>query len=92
MIGCDVTSSTGSGFGTEGGSLLLEKCTLSNCARHGAALFGDLYGEDMGPAELVECQIASIKGNGVRVRDRAVATTRLESCVSSFYYVPVVVE
>ena len=44
--GCDISSTTGTGVGTEGGSVTLVDCRIHDCKRHGAAFFGSLYGEE----------------------------------------------
>ncbi len=46
---CDVCSSTGSGVAVEGAELLLDACTIHDCARHGVAAFGSLEGTELPP-------------------------------------------
>ena len=41
---CDISSSTGSGVGIEGGGPLLTRCNVHNCERHGFAIFSELGG------------------------------------------------
>ena len=43
---CDVTSTTGSGVGLEGGQLEVSRCRIHNCKQHGIALFKGLDGGD----------------------------------------------
>ena len=43
---CDVTSTTGSGVGLEGGQLGVSRCRIHNCKQHGIALFKGLDGRD----------------------------------------------
>jgi hypothetical protein len=43
---CDVSSSTGSGVGIEGGAPLIGRCTVHNCERHGVAIFSELGGSE----------------------------------------------
>ena len=41
---CDISSSTGTGVGIEGGAPLIGRCTVHNCERHGVAIFSELGG------------------------------------------------
>lgn len=44
LIGCSVSSGSGSGLGLEGGRLEARRCSFAGCARHGVALFSDIDG------------------------------------------------
>lgn len=46
MQGCDISTSTGTGVGAEGGSLNVQRCSVHGCKRHGIALFGSLDGSE----------------------------------------------
>jgi len=47
---CDISSSTGSGVGIEGGSPAIRKCAVHNCERNGIAVFSELGGAAGEPA------------------------------------------
>lgn len=44
LEGCDISSSTGSGVGIEGGSPMARDCAVHDCERHGIAVFSELGG------------------------------------------------
>lgn len=67
---CDISSSTGSGVGSEGGQLSLIHCSVHNCKRHGVAMFGDLEGSQ-GEALLQDCSLSGNELNGLLVADNA---------------------
>ena len=71
---CDVSSTTGSGLGVEGGTATAVQCKLTNCRRHGAALYGDLLGAVAGGSVLEDCTITGNKEEGVILRDGADAS------------------
>lgn len=54
MQDCDISSATGSGVGSEGGSLSLLRCSIHDCKRHGVAMFGDLEGSE---GDLLLCML-----------------------------------
>lgn len=67
---CDISSSTGTGIGSEGGSPQMYRCTVHNCERNGVAVFGGLDGS-RASAVLENCELAWNKGHGLLVRDGA---------------------
>ncbi|KAK9807475.1 hypothetical protein WJX72_000255 [[Myrmecia] bisecta] len=75
LEGCDISSQSGSGVGVEGGSPQIRRCRIHDCARHGIALFGDLFGAE-GGGLVQDCMIRDNKQNGVLVRDGAAPTLR----------------
>ena len=46
MQDCNISSSTGTGVGIEGGSPLVGRCVVHNCERHGVAIFSELGGSE----------------------------------------------
>jgi hypothetical protein len=42
---CDITSNSGVGVGVEGAAVILERCNIHDCERHGVAVYGSLEGE-----------------------------------------------
>jgi len=44
MESCDISSSSGTGVGVEGGVLTLEASSVHDCESHGIAVFGSLEG------------------------------------------------
>ena len=56
MKDCDVSSSSGSGVGIEGGAPRLITCAVHDCARHGVAIFGDVLGGDGGIGAKASCR------------------------------------
>ena len=65
---CDVSSSTGSGVSSEGGSLSLASTRVHDCTVNGLALYADLEG--IGSEVTVQkCQIRSNKLNGILIRE-----------------------
>lgn len=74
---CDVRSATGSGVGVEGGCVTATACAFHDCARHGAAVFGDLSGDAAGGTSVLEgCTFTANRGHGVLVRDGAAVELR----------------
>ena len=71
---CDVSSTTGSGLGVEGGTATAVQCRFTNCRRHGAALYGDLMGAVAGTTVLEDCTITANREEGVILRDGAEAS------------------
>lgn len=71
---CDVSSTTGSGLGVEGGTATAVQCRFTNCRRHGAALYGDLMGAVAGTTVLEDCTITANRDEGVILRDGADAS------------------
>lgn len=65
---CDVTSSTGTGMSSEGGSLSVINTSIHDCAANGVALYADLEG--VGSEAIVQnSQISRNSLNGVLVRE-----------------------
>ena len=75
-MSCSVTSKTGSGVSSEGGTLSMTKCSICGCAAHGVALFADLYGQGS-EAVIQDCEISNNAMNGVLIREDS--RLRLES-------------
>ncbi|KAK3270530.1 hypothetical protein CYMTET_21075, partial [Cymbomonas tetramitiformis] len=65
---CDISSTTGTAVGVEGASFNISKCKLAGAKRHGAAIYGDLFGG--GASGIIEeCDITMNGENGILVRD-----------------------
>lgn len=65
--GCDITSATGSGVGTEGGALTLVGCSVHGCKAHGVALFGGLEEGSQGaamPSAFLVCIVGRSQNGG----------------------------
>ena len=74
MEECDVSSSTGSGVGCEGGRVDATRCAFRGCHLHGAILVGDLMGDAAaGASRLETCELVGNGGCGVVVRGGAAA-------------------
>ena len=70
---CDIRSGTGDGIGIEGGAPRVQRCSVHDCARHGVAIYGDLYGG--GSAAVLDgCSLSSNRLGGLLVRDGAAPT------------------
>ena len=91
LSSCDISSTTGSGVGIEGGSPRLENCRIHDCARSGVMIFSSLYFDDDddngggGTVVVRDCVIAGNAQHGILVRDGArpfVLHNRIE-CSSS---------
>lgn len=78
---CDVTSTSGSGMGIEGGSPHIKNCTFHNCKSNGMMLFGQLEGEESSSAVIENCRVTSNTQSGIVVR--ADATPRILATESS---------
>lgn len=78
---CDISSTTGSAVGVEGGSPRIINCSLHDCERSGIMVFSDLEGNP-GTPKVQNCKISNNKLNGVLVRDGAepaVVDNRIEN-------------
>ena len=66
---CDVSSSSGTGIGVEGGDVKLYKCSVHDCKNHGVIYVGS------GATGRIDCcLVESCKLNGVLLRDGASPT------------------
>ena len=63
---CDVSSSSGSGVGVEGGAVTLDHCRVHDCKNHGVSFLGRTA-----RGAIRRCSIESNKLNGVLLRDSA---------------------
>lgn len=65
---CSVTSRTGSGVSSDGGTLQIIDSKISDCAAHGIGLYADLEGQGC-KARIERCNISSNALNGILVRE-----------------------
>jgi len=63
-----VTSTTGTGVASEGGSLEIRNCRIHDCQGHGLAVFADLEGVG-GHARVARTLIHGNRMNGVLLRE-----------------------
>lgn len=77
MMGCDVTSATGSGVATDGGLLMLRRCRVHDCARNGLVCAGDLD-QEAAAVRLEATESINNKMNGLVALDGA--SVVCESC------------
>ena len=76
---CEVTSTTGSGFGIEGAEVELIDCVASGCASHGVVGLGDSSGAPgSGTVALERCAFERNGANGALIRGGA--AVRMSSC------------
>ena len=76
---CEVTSTTGSGFGIEGAEVELIDCVASGCASHGLVGLGDSSGvPGSGTVTLERCAFERNGANGALIRGGAVV--HMSSC------------
>ena len=76
---CEVTSTTGSGFGIEGAEVELIDCVASGCASHGLVGLGDSSGAPgSGTVTLERCAFERNGANGALIRGGAVV--HMSSC------------
>lgn len=76
---CEVTSTTGSGFGIEGAAVELIDCVASGCASHGVVGLGDSSGAPgSGTVALERCAFERNGANGALIRGGA--AVRMSSC------------
>lgn len=80
MENCNVSSTTGSGIGIEGGDPLISNTLVRDCARHGVAIFAELGGSE-GGGTVRDCYLNANKGDGLLVRDGAAPV--VISCIIS---------
>jgi len=69
FVNCDVASSSGSGFGVEGGNVTLTSCTVHDCKNHGV-----LYVGSESTGRVKRCVVENCKLNGLLLRDGASPT------------------
>ena len=71
LVNCDVSSSSGTGIGVEGGNVTVFSCTVCDCKSHGV-----LYGGSGSTGRVERCVLQNNKLNGLLVRDGASPTIK----------------
>ena len=81
LQGCEVSSSSGTGIGVEGGELVLTDCKITSCKYHGVAFVGPTA-----RGAVRRCVIENCKLNGVLLREGASPTLEANRLLGNGQY------